>query len=503
MHLHSTVKRIFIFIRKTNVRNLFNIIYTCYFLWMSLIGITGAWIFYLIQPGQNTSFIDCLLISVSCLTSTGYITTLIQDVPWANQALMLILIILGGSILNNSFILLFRLIFNQIKIRKLQNTKKNFYEGEEDENDISKRLRTEQYSFVILLIISFAYIIIIPIISAIMLIIYSGASQATREVYHSSSANFGWGSIFFAISAFHNSGFSVLNLGFFPFASNWYYLTVIGLTVLIGEALIPFNFTIIIKILNLITCKKFPSLNLLSTTGRNYHPNLFTTRHAIYSLILILFCTICQFSIFLIFDFNYEESELAELSPFYRVWNSFFMAINSRTGGFASVNYALLSAPSLMIVSIMTIIPVYSPRCRRIFVAKNINIRHLIQFKVWIFSEIYLLMFLITLTMIAENHSLRYDPNFSFYAVFFEVINAYATSGFSLGYGSSILPLCTQFNVVGKLVLILTMLLGKLRYIAEDNDYSWGLYSDGEISVKNIELHVGDIQNITKLSLRP
>ena len=89
-------------------------------------------------------------------------------------------------------------------------------------------------------------------------------------------------------------------------------------------------------------------------------------------------------------------------------------------------------------------------------------------------SESSLVVFLILLTYFAEYYPLRYDPLYSIYSIIFEVLSAYGTSGLSMGYGSSILPLCAQFNVGGKLIVIAAMWFGKCRNIPDDSDCFWG-----------------------------
>ena len=454
--------------KKNQIRNYINVFYTLYLLWFAFLGLMGSWIFYLIQPGQNTPYIDCLFTCFSALSNTGFITILIQDVEWANQFLILILVCLGGTIFNCTFPLFVRLIVNQIKIKK-NVTSFEFYNGEIDEK--LKHLRTEQFALLILILVSFAYITVIPIIGSLLLIIYSGSSHATHEVYRESAANFGWGSIFFGVSGFHNASFSVLNLGIYPFAENWFYLTVIGILVLVGEALAPFLLSCIVKILHLLTLKQFSPLQLLYSRGRNYHPFIFSNWHTFYSLLSVLFFTLSQFVIVMSFDFNYGEGELAGFSPFYRVWNSFFIAINTRSGGYATVNYSLCSSASLFIITIMFYVPSYSQKCSSKTASHP---THLLSFRRWITSESSLVVFLILLTYFAEYYPLRYDPLYSIYSIIFEVLSAYGTSGLSMGYGSSILPLCAQFNVGGKLIVIAAMWLGKCRNIPDDSDCFWG-----------------------------
>jgi hypothetical protein len=63
---------------------------------------------------------------------------------------------------------------------------------------------------------------------------------------------------------------------------------------------------------------------------------------------------------------------------------------------------------------------------------------------------------------IAEGEKLMAN-DFSVFAVLFEVVSAYGTVGMSLGHPSVNASLCSQFSVVGKLVLIAMMIRGRHR----------------------------------------
>ncbi len=64
--------------------------------------------------------------------------------------------------------------------------------------------------------------------------------------------------------------------------------------------------------------------------------------------------------------------------------------------------------------------------------------------------------------LIAEGNKLMAN-DFSIFAVLFEVVSAYGTVGMSLGYPTVNASLCSQFTVVGKLVLIAMMIRGRHR----------------------------------------
>jgi hypothetical protein len=84
------------------------------------------------------------------------------------------------------------------------------------------------------------------------------------------------------------------------------------------------------------------------------------------------------------------------------------------------------------------------------------HLRRQLSFDLW---YIVLGFFVIN---IAEGQKLMAN-DFSVFAVLFEVVSAYGTVGMSLGYPTVNASLCSQFSVIGKLVLIAMMIRGRHR----------------------------------------
>ena len=84
------------------------------------------------------------------------------------------------------------------------------------------------------------------------------------------------------------------------------------------------------------------------------------------------------------------------------------------------------------------------------------HLRRQLSFDLWFLSVGF---FILT---ISEGGSLQKN-DFSMFAVLFEVVSAYGTVGMSLGYANGNESLCSQFSVVGKLVIIAMMIRGRHR----------------------------------------
>lgn len=84
------------------------------------------------------------------------------------------------------------------------------------------------------------------------------------------------------------------------------------------------------------------------------------------------------------------------------------------------------------------------------------HLRRQLSFDLWFLSVGF---FILT---ISEGSRLQANE-FSMFAVLFEVVSAYGTVGMSLGYSGGDASLCSQFSVVGKLVIIAMMVRGRHR----------------------------------------
>ena len=417
--------------------------------------------------------------SFSAVTNSGFAVVYLQSLSGGTQFILMLLVILGGSILNGTFPLMLRIIYFQLKIRKLQNNspEDDVMEHEVNVEERISFLRTQQYANLIIIFLSLFVLFIFPLIGSVMLIIYSGCSHAVHEIYREANTNFGWGSIFIAICSFHNTGFSTLNAGMGAFSQNWYYLTVIMLLVFCGESGYPLLLKLFIFLLKCATCGKIKAVNLVYNRGNEIYVFLFSTRHTYYCLCFVLFTIIPQFVVMLATDFNNENGELAGLTPFYKVYNSLYLAVNTRSGGFATVNYSLASSATVFVVTIMLYFPSYYAPADLNRYPHTPFVRHFMVFRNWIFTDLVGITIIIFLLTLVEYSSLQNDPGFSLYAIIFEVMSALQTTGYSLGYPGSGLQLVAEFNTCGKLVLMITMIMGKLRYIPRHHDRSWDLYN--------------------------
>jgi hypothetical protein len=93
------------------------------------------------------------------------------------------------------------------------------------------------------------------------------------------------------------------------------------------------------------------------------------------------------------------------------------------------------------------------------------HLRRQLSFDLW---YIFLGLFVIS---ISEGHRLQSgDPNFSMFAVLFEVVSAYGTVGLSLGYPTINASFSAEFGVIAKLVIIAMQVRGRHRGLPYELD---------------------------------
>lgn len=160
-----------------------------------------------------------------------------------------------------------------------------------------------------------------------------------------------------------------------------------------------------------------------------------------------------------------------------------FQAASTRTAGFSCINLAALHPgvqTSYMIMMYISVFPIaISVRRTNVYEEKSLGIygggndseetsdandlsyvgahlRRQLSFDLWyIFVGFFILS-------ISEGSRLM-AGDFSMFAVLFEIVSAYGTVGMSLGYTGVNASLCSQFSVVGKLVIIGMMIRGRHR----------------------------------------
>ncbi|KAF7924716.1 uncharacterized protein EAE97_010667 [Botrytis byssoidea] len=161
-----------------------------------------------------------------------------------------------------------------------------------------------------------------------------------------------WLGVFNAISAFNNSGMSLLDLNMIPFQTSVYTLLTMGLLILAGNTAYPLFLRLILYTLlklldtfpNLLSPFQHhkPTLLFILRYPRRVYTNLFPSRPTWWLLFMVITLNSIDWVAFELLNIGNSATQVIE--PRYRVLDGLFQAIAVRSGGFY-----IISIPSLRI----------------------------------------------------------------------------------------------------------------------------------------------------------
>jgi trk system potassium uptake protein TrkH len=407
----------------------------------------------LMLPKSNTahslSFIDSLFTATSATCVTGLVVKDTgTDFTIVGQTIILVLIQLGGLGIV-IFGAVFALFFGQaLNVRQ---------------SVAMQDLLNAQTVSRIANIITFIFITTIGIeaIGAVCLYNMWDISTLPTDPFHGR-----WFySIFHSVSAFCNAGFGLFSDSLVKYNTDWRIYTVIGPLIILGGLgfFVLYNLAYILKdrIIRIIMKRIRPSRRF--ETGQPKRIQLQTKIVLFVSSVLIIFGTF-----FLLAIQNNTGKEKIALA------DAFFQSVTARTAGFNSIDINALSVPAKMILMILMfiggspgsaaggiktvtlailIMAVYSTIRKRteveifnrciplVMVGKALTV--ILMFTAVLFTSTFLLA-------ITERGS-----SFETSAIAFEAASALGTVGLTCG----ITPALTT---VGKIIIIITMLIGRL-----------------------------------------
>jgi len=276
-------------------------------------------------------------------------------------------------------------------------------------------------------------------------------------------------SIFHAISAFCNAGFSTLSNSIYEvgFRFNYPLQLVIIATFFLGSLGFPI-------VVNLLKYLKHVILNFFKFQSyrKNYKPWVLKINSRI-NLITTLSLTAIAFILFFIIEYH---NTLEEHSFLGKIVNALFIATTPRTAGFNSVDMTALSLPTIMITFLLMWIGA-SPASTgggiktSTFAIATLNILSLAKGKNRI--EVYRrevadisvkrAFATIALSLIVIGFGIMlisiFNPELGLLKIAFESFSAYSTVGLSLGITSSL-------GMASKLVVIAIMFIGRVSMLS-------------------------------------
>lgn len=321
-----------------------------------------------------------------------------------------------------------------------------------------------------------------------------------------------WWAFWTANVAFMDVGFTLTPDSMVSFQKSDFILMVMAFFVIIGNTAFPVMLRFIIWTMAKIVPKGsglWEELRFLLDHPRRCFTLLFPSA-ANWWLFGILFAlNAVDVIFFIILDLN--SAVVEDLPVHSRIANGLFQAASTRTAGFASLPLSELHPAMPVLYMIMMYISVFpiaiSIRRTNVYEERSLGIypggklddedeaddpsalsyvgshlRRQLSFDLWF---VFLGFFLIT---VAEGSKIK-EGRFDAFTVLFEVVSAYGTVGMSMGATGVNASLCSQFSVVGKLVIVAMEIRGRHRGLPYGLDRAVLLPSESRFQSEAEELH--------------
>ncbi|KAI1378211.1 potassium transport protein TRK1/TRK2 [Hypoxylon crocopeplum] len=291
-----------------------------------------------------------------------------------------------------------------------------------------------------------------------------------------------WWGFFTANSAFMDLGFTLTPDSMNSFNTAIFPLLVMSFLIILGNTGFPIMLRFMIWLFSFIAPRGsglWEELRFLLDHPRRCFTLLFPSNATWWLFFILVVLNGVDLILFLILDLH--DASVSDLPLNIRFLDGWFQAASTRTAGFSCINLALVHPAvqtSYLIMMYISVFPVaISIRRTNVYEEKSLGVysaasdvddttsnmsyvgthlRRQLSFDLW---YIFVGYFILTIT---EGPRLI-AGDFSMFAVLFEVVSAYGTVGLSLGYTGINASLCSQFTVLGKLIIIAMQIRGRHR----------------------------------------
>ncbi|KAI9844241.1 MAG: hypothetical protein M1838_002277 [Thelocarpon superellum] len=360
--------------------------------------------------------------------------------------------------------------------------------------------------------------VIVPLYFVLWLLLGSlgvGAwiAKYKAEVTRENGLNPWWVGAFNAISAFNNSGMSLLDANMIPFEDSFYVLITMGLLILAGNTCYPVFLRLILWTLrHLLHRWKYFSgydqtLQFLLDHPRRCYTNLFPSAHTWWLLLAVVTLNGIDWVAFEILNIGNEA--LTSIPRGARVLDGLFQALAVRSGGFYVVPISSLRIGLQVLYVWMMYISVYpvviTMRSSNVYEERSLglyaddlphdpqgpetprrkpsffttlrqritgdpppiaNASYFVrqQLHAQLAHDIWWIVLAVLFITITETGQFEADPvDYSVFNVIFEVVSAYGCVGISVGLPNEAYSFCGGWHALSKLILCAVMLRGRHR----------------------------------------
>jgi potassium uptake Trk family protein len=302
-------------------------------------------------------------------------------------------------------------------------------------------------------------------------------------IVDSAGANRTWWAFFTSNSAFMDLGFTLTSDSMNSFNTAIFPLLIMSFLIIIGNTGFPIMLRFCIWVTSLFVPRDsglWEELRFLLDHPRRCFTLLFPSTATWWLFLILVVLNGVDLIFFIILDLG--TGSISELPLNIRFLDGWFQAASTRTAGFSVVNLSAVHPAvqtSYLIMMYISVFPIaISVRRTNVYEEKSLglygssqdieernehgfsyvgaHLRRQLSFDLW---YIFIGYFILT---ISEGARLM-SGDISMFGVLFEIVSAYGTVGLSLGYTGINASLCSQFSVVGKLVVIAMMVRGRHR----------------------------------------
>ncbi|KAK9312153.1 cation transport protein-domain-containing protein [Lipomyces starkeyi] len=317
-----------------------------------------------------------------------------------------------------------------------------------------------------------------------------------------------WTGFFFAISAFNNSGMSLVDANMVPFQSSTYMLLTMGLLILAGNTCYPIFLRFILYTMRhaLPNDEYFgdyhKTLQFLLDHPRRCYTNLFQSRQTWWLLCSVIVLNGIDWVAFEVLNIDNPAVDSIPLGS--RVLDGLFQALCVRNGGFYVVSISSIQLGMQVIYVVMMYISVYpvviTMRNSNVYEERSLGIyaddptisledqnnltssdsdpdKMLTRFspsgrlyfvrqqlRAQLAYDLWWMALAVIIISIVEAGSFTRDPvTYSAFNIIFETISAYGCVGISTGLPDQLYSFSGGWHTLSKLVLCAVMLRGRHR----------------------------------------
>lgn len=395
-----------------------------------------------IMRTRHILFIDQVFTAASAISITGLTTlNVANDYTVYGQAVILLLVQIGGFGYMSMASLIFLIIGKRLDFGERSMLKEDLvYPNFRGIIKFIKKI--------------FSFIIVIELAGAIVLTLVFMLDMPFYEAL--------WSGVFHSISAFNNAGFSVFENSFMGYHDNLILkLTISSLVTLGGLGYLVLN-----------ECYSFykKQQKRLSVHTR---------------IVLIMSVSLFLISFFVITVLEFHHDEVFKNFDVYeKLLAFFFVAVNLRTSGFNSIDVSQLHDQTIFFSTLMMIIgaapggtgggmkvttlavlllftySVLKDRDPVIFKRKITSETIRKAFVIFVASMVYVVISVMIIGTLEDKNNEKFLP------ILFEVSSAFSTTGMSLGSSDGSSSLVGDFDVFGKLYIIVLMFMGRIGVLA-------------------------------------